>query len=792
MTDVYSFVVRLKSPYEEGLEIEARVVQAHVGESLQSTLERIYNDDLLGRRLSALLIIRLPVDEQWDPADFAASPSQRGERHLGDSPDARSKTFQRAREHSVHILSSGKGAIFVTGNLNPHWEECPFTTYSLDPGRVVGEIRDTEMHFLLDSSKALLSLPSGHLYQTPSRRLVKSFVRVGNIQSDRDAIDAIFFWLIPHLIDVVAILTDTWSISSTALNAARNAAHYFGGPAPRVEMLPVYPFDEEGGAVATQVSRGIVERLAKELATPEAPSEADTTPRQKVVLCLISATQSGRLVKHIEYLFGTAGSKLQPRFVSLFRLGPSVRDTLLNLEHDERFKLRNPEDVADTGNRHPIKIDPGVYFPLSFEDETVSIWAPDANVNRAFFEKYLGIGLIRVHRTHSETDERPVHHGIYLETSVLPDSPGFLDVFHTRLAALPTRPSLIVTPLHETGRRLGQRAAEFFGRTGADVPVFEHPNLSIPVEAYRPGESELRRLLRSAEAEDSILILDDVLISGSRLSQYQKYLRQERFKGRIHYLVGVARPESRKVWAYYQRLLEYRAAGLPRHTLDAVETVVLPNWHEAQCPWCVEQRLYGRWQKRGRLPTFVEDRLIKLLTSPAQGLQGDLFLQPPARTPFSLGPTSVFVGETANQAEVFAAIAAAIQHLRVNGDTAGKHLGPKRYPVSTVMTYEDYCQAKWTDSILRACMFRSADADELVYGMAEEEAKKTDRLNRLITHHTEGENEVVLEIMLAAVLEKCTIGSRQELEGPVKDILDPALADFLLDRLDEVRPRTSS
>lgn len=773
--------------------IEARVVQAHVGEDLRSTLHRVYDDDLIGRRLSALLIIRLPVDEQWDLADFITPPSARGELHLGDSSEMRLDRFARAREHSVHLLSSGGGEIFITGNLNPFIEECPLTTYSLDPASVISEIRDAEMHFLLDSSKALLSLPPGLLYQTPSRRLVRSFVRVGNIQLHRDAIDAVFFWLIPHLRDVVAILTDTWSISSTALNAAKNASVYFGGPVPRVEMLPFYPFDEEGGDVATHVSRRVVERLAKEIATPEPSSESETTPRQQVVLCLISATQSGRLVEHIDYLFSTAGSKLQTRFVSLFRLGRSAQDTLLNLEQDERFKLREPDEVADTANSHPVKIDPGVYFPLSFTDETVSIWAPDANINRSFFEKYLGSGLLKVHKSHSEPGQRPVHHGIYLETSVLPGSPGFLESFQKTLAALSAPPSLIVTPLHDTGKRLGRYAADFFERTGPRVPVFEHPNLSISVEADRPGERDIRGLLGSARAEDSILIIDDVLISGSRLSQYQKYLRQERFKGRIHYLVGVARPESDKVWAYYRRLLEYRGLGLPRHTLTAVEHVVLPNWSEAQCPWCIEQRLYVRWQaKHDLLPRFIEDRAIALSTGVSTGLSTDLFLQLPTRPGFKLGPTSVFIPEAANQAEVFAAMAAAAQHLRTVGDAAGNQLGPKRYPVSTVMKFEDYCQAKYTDSILRACTFRCADADELVYGSADEEAKKTDCLNKLITHQTEGENEVALEILLAAILGKCTIGSRQELERPLAELIDQDLVEFLLKRLDEARPRISS
>ncbi len=66
---------------------------------------------------------------------------------------------------------------------------------------------------------------------------MKNFIRVGNIQYDRDAIDAIFFWLLPQLKDVAAIVTDTWSISSIALNVARLCEAYFGGLRRMVEAF---------------------------------------------------------------------------------------------------------------------------------------------------------------------------------------------------------------------------------------------------------------------------------------------------------------------------------------------------------------------------------------------------------------------------------------------------------------------------------------------------------------------------------------------------------------------------
>ena len=160
--------------------------------------------------------------------------------YLHRQKSQRDSTFDRLRDRSVHVLSSYNGQHILTKNLSPHWPDDPLATYGISGEKAIAAIRKTEFDFILDQSRAVLTSPPGSRYRTPSRRLVRSFVRVGNIQYNRDAIDAIFFWLLPHLADVGAILTDTWSISSLAFNVAKLSAFYFGGDARRVEMLPSY------------------------------------------------------------------------------------------------------------------------------------------------------------------------------------------------------------------------------------------------------------------------------------------------------------------------------------------------------------------------------------------------------------------------------------------------------------------------------------------------------------------------------------------------------------------------
>lgn len=759
------------------VEVEAQVVQAQLGVSLSGTLESIYNLPADVRLRTEMLIVRLPVEESCDFQALANPDSAVAKRHLGDGKAERNRTFARARDRSVHLLGSYNGQLFVSRNLNPHWSSDPFDAYDLAPATILDAIRRDEIEHILDRSRAVLTLPQGSQYLAPSRRRIQSFVRVGNIQYSRDAIEAVTFWLLPHLKGIGAIVTDTWSISSIAFSAARLAAAYFGGPTPRVEMLPSY---NDGSETARLSARRVLERLDRDSFLAEGARPG--------LLCLISATQSGRLAGHLRGIIETSQLNLQPSFVSLFRLGPSELATLHDLSEDPRFQLLPDSEGEVERASQPVRIDPQVYFPLSFQDEVMTVDIPIADRSRDFFERYRGAGLIQVHRDHQEADGPPLHHGIHLATERLLKHSDFVKRFENRLGKLQTAPALIVSPPHGPGQALAQHAQAYFRRKGEFCAVFPHSNLQIPPEPARDEERELRTLLRDAGENQSLLIIDDVCISGARLSQYQRHIRNERFKGRIDYLVGVARPNAESVWAYYERYLRYRAGHPQKHTLQAVEKVILPDWREHRCPWCAEKQLYHGWSRRAPLPELLLRRLEQLTRSSQVGLEGDLFLQRPGAPPFILGPDSIYVSEKASQAEVFAAIAAALQVLRTERFGPGPTLGPRRFPISTVLKHEDYCVAKFTDSILRASMLRAAAADELIYADPQTELARTEALRRLVTRSSEGEHEIALELLIAAGEEKCRIDDSGDLRCSLRGHGFSNVTDYILDRVAELSP----
>ena len=600
---MHSFTVHLEG--DDDAVVEAQVVQAHVGMSLRAVFDEIYNLNLDGRLRAEMLIVRLPVEEAWSLEEIQDQTSGRTRQLFdfssGDGPDA----FERAKDRSVHILSSFQGQHVLTSNLSPHWHDDPLKTYGIAAARAIEAIQKAELNHILDRSRAVLTCPAGSRYRAPSGREVRSFVRVGNIQYSRDAIDAIFFWLLPFLSGVGAILTDTWSISSIALNIAKLSAVYFGGEPRRIEMLPSY---HDGSEDAHRRTRKVVERL-------DADCGANATELNGM-LCLISATQTGSLVARLKEIFESSPIALSPRFVAIFALAEADIATLYNLSEDHRFDLLEHRAV-DTSK--PVIIDAQVYFPLQFTDSIIELDKALADKSRAFFDRYVGSGLVEVHRTHQEEAGRPRHHAIHLATERLIDVPDFRRAFVSKLEELPSAPLLIVSPPHLAGRQLAAFAAQYFEAKGSMCVVHSHPNLYFS-DPMSDEERDLQRMIRGATEGESLLILDDVCITGTRLSQYQRYIRSEGFKGRIDYLVGIARPRSPETWTRLRRYLSYRRLGPPRHTVKEVEYVLFPDWGEVDCPWCQETRVYERWAAARRLPGQLVERLQFLSGSMASGL----------------------------------------------------------------------------------------------------------------------------------------------------------------------------
>ena len=563
-----------------------------------------------------------------------------------------------------------------------------------------------------------------------------------------------------------------------ALHAVRLAERHYGrGPIP-VEMLHGY---NDGSDDAKDRAAESVARLGNEV-----PSEA-VVPN---VLVLISATQSGSLSGRLAAAFENAQRPMTPRYLALFALRESDLPRLANLTADPRFSLREDEGDADTS---VLGIDPQVYFPLVYTDVPIRLVRDDAQRSRGFFDRYASSGLVRLHVDDGRGAGTARHHAIHLDLAAVLDGETVSALLREEVAGLgPQR--MILRPEHRAAGALATKAAELLGEASEAPQVLSTTGLN----SMARGETKaiLHDLLAERGEDDEIIVVDDVVVTTASLAQIDKQLRTLRFKGRVNYVVGIQRMPSAAEWQGFSRRLTQRGDA-PPNTIHCVEDVVLPDVDEDGCPWCREQGLYDGWLAEGLdLPAALRDRRISLANSDTGGLQDDAFLHPADLPTPKLGPGSFYVRDPCTQADVFAALSSALQILRTQAGLKAALLGPRHYPLATVLHHEDYLLQKWTDTVLRAailraarCALRAASCDELVWTARDRERERTQAFEQIIRHASPDEHDLMPEIILAACLGQAGV---QDSDASIRLLAKrrdrSGAATFLLDRLREAAP----
>ncbi len=710
---------------------ETRVLELGEDESLADLFEsyyKIFNSQL--RLRTSLIVVRPPVHIPLDPDKIkkmkmrSRTPSDKY-RFLWEAYKSCDLTFSRVGVIPVHLLFSWDYKIYISENINPKAKISPLDKPKASDPTVIDKIKICEFDFLVSQSKAKLPAAPGVVYRAPSQALVQSFLRVGNVQYSRSAIDAVFFWLLPYLKRCVGIITDTWSISSISLNASRRLQVYRDATLPpcSVEMLSQY---HDGSSARAAEAAEIVEQFFS--------SESEDLDK---VVFLISATQTGSLVKNVKRSLNSRNlSSKAISFVAIFKLGtiplPSDLCALRDLTGESGFQTISPDKDFRNASFEAIEIDDGVYFPLSYRNIEYGLKISEVTKsNLAFFSSYDDPNLVRVHRD-VEDDRTPRHHGIWVDTGRLIEAQIFQKKFEDAILALNPKPELIVTPRHANARRLGALACGILSRTGLSVELVDHSTLWME-DSDLDHDSEVIKKIEMVPKNSAILILDDAFVTGSRLAGYQTHLRYRAFEGRLHYLVALARPSSFDDWELFRKRLGYpfrrEEESTLRHTVQAVERILLPDWHSRQCPWCREIELYRRREIRSESIDDIKmrERLQFLQSGRVNGLVDQLFLEIDSLPSMKISQRSIFVLPSSGQASTFAAVASALQELRTCGDSSVRPLlGPRHYPFATVLNYKEYLVHTFTDSILRASILRATLRDELVYA---DQSSEIDRAN---------------------------------------------------------------
>jgi hypothetical protein len=732
----------LRFPHE-GVELAVALVDRPQHLSYAELADELYGSHPQSLENVDVLILRPPVDQP-----ISALPQE------SDLAPLR----ERAPNASLYVL--------YTHNLETHLENPLGQDLPVAETDFTSWVRSQELRAYIHRSSALLPSRPGFFYRAPSRRYYKTFLRIGNVQTTTQALDAFAFWLFPHLKDIDAILLDTWSISSIALNALRvlelHAPHQ--EQPRRLEILPGYL---DGSPQALQDTREVIRRL-----------------RTARILVLISAVATGGSLARLREVLNEQHLEAAPSFLTLYKLSseaPPIQPLCDLTEADplapRDFDFSPVQDVPATGATI-FDIDGRSYFPLEVQQTLIPIRRPNTDAARDFFTAYQGTGTVRLHCDSRDLNgQRLRHHAIDLNVEAMLKTSRFRERFRARLQATTSPPTLIVAPFHQAGKELASLAKDLLEeKFGTSI------DLIIRSDLHPEKLGHQRERITRLCSDDTILIIDDVSVTGQRLGRYQKHLRDLEYRGRIHFLIGVARPPTEEAWNDRQRHLRYRSSAHPSHQTEWLEKVLLPDWAESDCPWCRERKILTQILNDPDLlnPTreLVAQRAAFLDTSASDaGLVTNVFWRPPgtdAGAPLTMNSIYLDYNGNASEADVVATVAAAIQFLRT---THGTDRIETAHPHVSVIDPDAYLgTTTFTDTSLRLAILRTAKRSELALWQNPPELKYNERLLDLLFQAASDQEKLQLELSLALFERK--VVPLQFAEGEL-DSLDGTAAAIL-------------
>ena len=612
-------------------------------------------------------------------------------------------------------------------------------------------LRAAELATLLRKSGAIFKLSKGFYFRSPSGALVDHFLRVGNMQQSVSALDRCFFWLLPFLNEVEDLLIDTWSISSIALNAIRRLDTYtkcIRAPQPTLEFLSRYPNDRN------VLCYEELQRIAE-------------TYRQygtRHVLLIISVSVTGQVENRLRKFFASQIPDALLDVVSLYQLAKTKEPTLCGFYEEEPLVIRT-NARGNVGKRQVYDIDPVTYFPNimdSRNEKRIEI-TRDYIRDKEFFNQYAGKECFYVHRDSLDLERyRLRHHAFYIDVSKMLQTDVFRNKLQNHLSVEISKvPSMIVAPNHKSGKALVDQTL------GILAEKFGEPPRSYLANRLSDDAPEALNLLTTLSTEAEILILDDVLVTGNRLSQYQEQFRTHNYKGRICYIVGVARCKGPEAFARLVKQFSWNDHLQRRaNSVVAVESILLPDWDDEDCPWCREHRCLSHLLYNSSshaysesMSTLGQSRISYLRESQSDGLKSHVLWTPTDESELKLGPTSLFIsGKGINQGDVAVAMASALQHMRQSEPYLGQ-IFPR-----VMLHHGELFMKKWSDPILTFLLWRLATVNEIrspIFGVESRAIRELEAMLSRLGEDKLGFDNSLLEIVVGELTEKIVIREEQ-------------------------------
>lgn len=728
----FSITIDVGSRSIQGLLLNAPDHDHHPSEWLADYVYREHPSD---KSVASFVIVRPPVERTMTSEEFKASLFPALQQRLPSLP--------------IYLLSSADFVHTLSENFNLLSND---PLLDVDRKTLLDSIRQQELAMYALSSNALLRMTGNRYFRAPSLKYCQCFMRVGNIQTSRSAVDAVFYWLLPWLKDCSAIIAESWTVSSAVLNAARLLVRYDpdNHPRCRVDMLSAY---HDRSAPLQFEAEEILRRVL--------PRETDK------VLILVSSCMSGGLVNKLKETFRAADvHDTQWECATLFSLGSSHQVPALcdatQFVSDDGFKFY--EELPENGR--VFEIDRGTYFPLRIEVLPVELKKVDADQSKYFFDAYKNTKLFCVHREcYEQRGGRLRHHAIDLEVSAILELEPFATRFAESIKGISPPPTVIVVPPHDAGVAMSEIAKRLIEASGSSVEILVHKDLIFS------ATDERKNIFNNLA---SLLILDDVSVTGSRMSNFAQSLRTLGFSGELHFRVGIARPTSAKHWRKVCSRLKNNGIS-SKCTIEAIHEVVLPDWDSDECPWCIERQLYAdALSQVGASSDFLTDRLRQLHSDEFTEPWTDDIFCASTNAPFSpMAPGSIFVDSGATYAAMFAAISSLLQRMRVG--EASSMLPTAKYPEVTTLLCDEYLGVvSFPEASIRAAIMRATLASELDTQLHASEMARAESARASIVsggHSLPLTIEILLQSKLGRLprlkLNESEISGLEQLHGPI-------------------------
>jgi orotate phosphoribosyltransferase len=553
--------------------------------------------------------------------------------------------------------------------------------------QVTSAIRQTSLDGTLRSqlSRCVVEASRNHHFILPSGAHSSLFIRLAEACVDLLTVDQFAYWIAQevcrkdpgcHTADFVLVV-DHPSMLALGLRVAR----FFEG---RVDVKALRSY-------ATDVQT-----------RTETINTLSSLDSERVIL-VIGIASTGRLARFVAECAAAAG-RSAPTTLIMFAAQDIDGVPVLCRLHLRDYKHSAPDQDCPlcAAGSQPVRISGSTYLVGYQPGESAALPAPRFKAQKAFLERYGGhAGVLRVHFD-DPNEYVPRHHAFYIDVSSLMKIEEFRQEFGKCLREMEPRPDVVIAPAHPAAETISTFAAG----------VLQCARISF-VSSLRKALNE-EDLVRRMQAAQTVLVLDDVFITGTRLDGINRSLREEGqdvcpHVSRVHFFTLLATPASQA--RYVQRKGGLTGTHAWQAGLSHLYEVPLPDWHDKEkCPWCRESRLLSRIaQANALMEGPLIDRLSRLRSSKT-GIDSDPYFVPfdGVDVPL-LGSQSAVLGSDSTPMQVLLACASAIQQQR---HAEQRPLAAERYPAPTFLA-ERVLSTNYTERSIWLAILRGLRAHEL-------------------------------------------------------------------------------